>query len=150
MASLSQWTWVCVNSGSWWWTGRPGGLQFMGSQRVRHNWATELNWTELKTNRLPVFLQKGWVYFRSLENCSVGIDTILAICKSLQSKARRGEKKVWRDKVNRVYFFLSLWLFISWVFGREQGESFFFLLGSDIVSRHENFSADLLTLPFVC
>ena len=37
-----------VNSGSWWWTGRPGMLRFMGSQRVRHNWATELNWTELK------------------------------------------------------------------------------------------------------
>ena len=36
-----------VNSGSWWWTGRPGMLWFMGSQRVGHNWATELNWTEL-------------------------------------------------------------------------------------------------------
>ena len=36
--------WVWVNSGSWWWTGRPGVLRFMGSQRVRHNWATELNW----------------------------------------------------------------------------------------------------------
>ena len=35
-----------VNSGSWWWTGRPGVLQFMGSQRVGHNWATELNWSE--------------------------------------------------------------------------------------------------------
>ena len=35
-----------VNSGSWWWTGRPGVLQFMGSQRVGHDWATELNWTE--------------------------------------------------------------------------------------------------------
>ena len=35
-----------VNSGSWWWTGRPGVLRFMGSQRVRHGWATELNWTE--------------------------------------------------------------------------------------------------------
>ena len=35
-----------VNSGSWWWTERPGMLQFMGSQRVGHNWATELNWTE--------------------------------------------------------------------------------------------------------
>ena len=44
MASLTQWTWVSVNSGSWWWTGRPGVLRFMGSQRVRHNWATELNW----------------------------------------------------------------------------------------------------------
>ena len=36
-----------VNSRSWWWTGRPGMLWFMGSQRVRHDWATELNWTEL-------------------------------------------------------------------------------------------------------
>ena len=45
MASLTQWTWVWVDSGSWWWTGRPGVLQSMGSQRVRHDWATELNWT---------------------------------------------------------------------------------------------------------
>ena len=48
MASPIWWAWVWVNSGSWWWTGRPGTLQFMGSQRVRHDWATELNWTELK------------------------------------------------------------------------------------------------------
>ena len=47
MASLTQWTWVWVNSGSWWWTGRPGVLWFMGSQRVRHDWATELNCTVL-------------------------------------------------------------------------------------------------------
>ena len=44
MASPTRCTWVWVNSGSWWWTGRPGVLRFMGSQRVRHNWATELNW----------------------------------------------------------------------------------------------------------
>ena len=43
MASPTQWTWVWVNSGSWWRTGRPGVLQFMGSQRVRHDWATKLN-----------------------------------------------------------------------------------------------------------
>ena len=46
VASLTRWTWVWVNSGSWWWTGRPGVLRFMGSQRVRHDWETELNWTE--------------------------------------------------------------------------------------------------------
>ena len=46
MASLTWWTWVWVNSGSRWWIGRPGVLRFMGSQRVGHNWATELNWTE--------------------------------------------------------------------------------------------------------
>ena len=46
MASLTQWIWVWVDSGNWWWTGKPGVLQFMGSQRVGHNWAIELNWTE--------------------------------------------------------------------------------------------------------
>ena len=47
MASLTRWTSVWVTSGSWWWTGKPGVLRFMGSQRVGHNWATELMWTEL-------------------------------------------------------------------------------------------------------
>ena len=48
IASPTRWTSVWVNSRSWWWTGRPGVLWFMGSQRVGHDWATELNWTELK------------------------------------------------------------------------------------------------------
>ena len=43
----TQWTWVWVSSGSWWWTGKPGVLQSMGSQRVRHYWARELNWTDV-------------------------------------------------------------------------------------------------------
>ena len=50
MASLTQWTWVWVNSGSWWWTRRPGMLQSMGSQRVGHDWETELNWL----NHVPI------------------------------------------------------------------------------------------------
>ena len=41
-ASPTRWTWVCVNSRSWWWTGRPGVLRFMGSQGVRNDWVTEL------------------------------------------------------------------------------------------------------------
>ena len=44
MASPTQWTWVWASSGSWWWTGKPGVLQSLGSQRVRHDWVTELNW----------------------------------------------------------------------------------------------------------
>ena len=43
MASLTQWPWVWVSSGSWWWSGKPGVLQSMGSQRVGHNWVTWLN-----------------------------------------------------------------------------------------------------------
>ena len=46
MASPTWWTWVLASSGSWRWTGRPGMLQSMGSERVGHDWATELNWTE--------------------------------------------------------------------------------------------------------
>ena len=51
MASPTQWTWVWVNSRIWWWTGRTGMLQSMESQRVAHDWATDLNWnTALKGN----------------------------------------------------------------------------------------------------
>ena len=63
MASPTQWTWVWVNSRSWWWTGRPGVLQSMGSQRVGHSWATELNWTSLTQRKLiypqSIFLPPG-------------------------------------------------------------------------------------------
>ena len=55
MASLTQWTWVCVSSRIWWWTGRPGVLHCMWLQRVRHEWATELNCTE-RNSRLKVIL----------------------------------------------------------------------------------------------
>ena len=57
MTSPTKWTWAWVNSGSWWWTGRPHALQFMGSQRVGHDWATEMtDWiicVTLKMNHLP-------------------------------------------------------------------------------------------------
>ena len=46
MASPTRWMWVWVNSGSWWWTGRPGVLRFMGSQRVGHDWASDLIWSD--------------------------------------------------------------------------------------------------------
>ena len=60
MASPTQWTWVWVNPGSWWWTGKTGVLRFMGSQRVGHNWATELNWTEVNINSLWISLPAGF------------------------------------------------------------------------------------------
>jgi len=55
MASLTQWTWVWINSESWWLTGRPGVLQSMESQRVRHDWATEL------TDWLSIFSCACWL-----------------------------------------------------------------------------------------
>ena len=47
MASPTWWTWVWASSESWWWTGKPHVLQSMGSQRVGHDWVTELDWTEV-------------------------------------------------------------------------------------------------------
>ena len=58
MASLIQWTWVWAGSGSWWCTGKPGVLQSMGLQRVRHYWATELNWNPLCALKLSIFFTK--------------------------------------------------------------------------------------------
>ena len=52
MASLTQWPWVWVSSGSWWWTGKPGVLQSMGLQRVGHDWATELNWKTMSISEV--------------------------------------------------------------------------------------------------
>ena len=65
MASPTRWTWVWVNSDSWWWTGRPGVLQFMGSQRVGHDWATELNWRDREEYNV-VFWVLFWVHSDSL------------------------------------------------------------------------------------
>ena len=73
MASPTQWTWVWVNSRSWWWTGRPGVLQSMGSQRIRHDWATELNWIislkvrECKSGKTLSFYSKLFRLFGSFE-----------------------------------------------------------------------------------
>ena len=54
MASPAQWIWVLANSGSWWWTGRCGALQSMGSQRVEHHWATELNRVDFGLNFVKI------------------------------------------------------------------------------------------------
>ena len=67
MASLTQWTWVWVNLRNWWWTGRPGLLQSMGSQRVGHDWTTELNWIEI-----PLIVCMRFLYSESVSGlCSV-------------------------------------------------------------------------------
>ena len=64
MASPTQWTWVWVDSRSWWWTGRPGVLWFMGLQRVGHDWATELNYkNKIKKPNSSPHSMKVLVYF---------------------------------------------------------------------------------------
>ena len=64
MSSPTQWTWVCVGSGSWW-TGRPGVLQSMELQRVGHDWVTELNWVKIFVcKNLRLSLMKG-IYYKA-------------------------------------------------------------------------------------
>ena len=70
MASPTRWTWVWMDSGCWWWTGRPGMLRFMGLQRVRHNWATELNWTT-QFYRWGNWVSKSLKYLHRLINIVV-------------------------------------------------------------------------------
>ena len=76
MASLNRWTWVWVNSESWWWTARPGVLRFMGSQRFRHDCATELNWTdkEKKEHRIT-WINADWEYYKSKGSETVNFRT---------------------------------------------------------------------------
>ena len=74
MASLTQWTWVWVGSRSWWWTGRSGILKSMGSQRVRHDWMTELNWTEIAVKMDEykyIFFNKDKKHDLYARNCSL-------------------------------------------------------------------------------
>ena len=86
MASPTQWTWVWVDSRSWWWTGRPGVQQSMGSQRVGHNWVTRLNWTERTSCEMP-----GWMKHklgsRLLGEISITSDT--QMMPHLRQKAER-------------------------------------------------------------
>ena len=91
MALLTQWTWVWVNSRSWWWTGRPGLLQSMGSQRIGHHWATELNWTEYRVRILqnypsspvasPRFPATNQVFPRFLLKCDNLLEQLTEIGK---------------------------------------------------------------------
>ena len=71
MASLTLWTWIWASSGSWWWAGKPGVLQSMGLQSVRHDWATELelNWI-LHGTSLPLYITSSKILVTViLQNC---------------------------------------------------------------------------------
>ena len=63
VVSPTQWTWVWASSGNWWWTGKPGMLQSMGSQRVGHNWVTELNLNKYN-NHWRIFIPLRRIHFK--------------------------------------------------------------------------------------
>ena len=77
MASPTRWMWVWVNSRSWWWAERPGVLLFMGSQRVEHNWVTELNWT------WGVYLSWSYLFAYAYYSCVSQDNNAEVVCHSL-------------------------------------------------------------------
>ena len=100
MASSTQWAWIWANSGSWWWTGRSGMLQSMGSQRFGHDWVTELNWTECNCVlvwtffALPFFgMGMKTELFQSCGNCWV-----FQICWHIEcSTFTASSFRIWKD-----------------------------------------------------
>ena len=83
MASLTRWMWVWVNPGSWWRTGRPGVLRFMGLQRVGYDWATELNGLSWLKRRI-------WIPFKKYKQTGL-IRGLTSMCPSLS-----WSRKLWR------------------------------------------------------
>ena len=152
MASPTQWTWVWVNSGSWWWTGKPGMLQFMGSQRVGHNWATELNWTHLvgpELRALPTGLCWGQDHRKSLWFPRPSLPV-------LQQGARWEEGRVfWKEgqsnsksggEAQREFLWLPGWSLSSWLSSQRDGWSASDLAQWDAHKSGENNSGRLCHL----
>ena len=91
MASLTQWTWVWVASGSWWSTGRSAVLRFMGSQRVGHDWATELNCTE-PDHKPQTLIQHGTQSITFRDPLSCHLDSTLNFSTIVQYDPRNMPK----------------------------------------------------------
>ena len=85
MAPLTWWTWVWASSVSWWWTGKPGMLQSMGSQRVGHDWATQLNWIDFWTptgetmSVIPFGCNNSWRQSGALQGLKISFEVFLII-----------------------------------------------------------------------
>ena len=99
MASPTQWTRVFVNFRSWWWTGRPGVLQSMGSQTVGHGWATGLNWTD----RADVFWITEWKYSYTVSSQDSFIER--TTCRSLQKDLSTMTQRQELRKYQVIFFF---------------------------------------------
>ena len=111
MASPTQWTWVWTSSGSWWWTGKTGVLQSMGSQKAGHNWVTGLTWTSRRSNQSilkeinPEYSLQGLMlklklqYFGYLMWTANSLEKTLMLGK-IEDRRRRGQqRKRWLDGI---------------------------------------------------
>ena len=96
-ASLTPWTWVWVNSGSWWWTVRPGVLPFMGSQRVGHDWVTELNWTDLCRNLTVGGSRLLWGMNQRIQYCTKAEYEYFKKCVMIPLRTSKNTFVWWRE-----------------------------------------------------
>ena len=113
MASPPRWTWVWVNFGSWWWTGRPGVLQSMGSQRVGYDWATELRKVKFRWSQVPQEKREKSlplaVYFLLLLGPLASLPRLLTLSPAL-----------------RLFCFFNLGLFVLQSFTITSSTAYFF------------------------
>ena len=91
MVSLTEWTWVDISSGSSWCTGKPGVLQSMGLQRVRHDWPTEINWICRQVEKINIILwniifssASQYFFFLSFRFIIFFISSVVQSCPTLQ------------------------------------------------------------------
>ena len=104
MVSLTQWTWVWASCGSWWWTGRPGVLRSVGSQRARRDWATDLT---------PVMLDGSGIQTRVGEEILMDKSQGAVFLKPF--RAAEGEERSPKGRVVVIYYsFLESLLTILW------------------------------------
>ena len=105
MASLTWWAWAWVNSKreSWWWTGRPGVLRFMGSQRVGHNWETELtDWRRDKLKKSNISQRNALDFqvttsFLSISLIIIELFCVVSDCNNATEEDKEREKKQHRQ-----------------------------------------------------
>ena len=95
MASPTQWTRFWIDSRSWWWTGRPGVLQFMGLQRVGHDWVTELNWTE---------------HTHKPSNTDEHLSTPWRVCLRMKPTLRTNEQRHREKYAGSWWGYLNFWI----------------------------------------
>ena len=101
MASPTQWRWVWINSGSWWGTGKPGVLCFMGLQRVGHDWVTELNWTlDIK---LFIFVLRNKQAFCQYGNVKEDPSAVLSLSGDTRSQTSYRKNSFRNINGNRNY-----------------------------------------------
>ena len=108
IASSTQWTWVWASSGSWWWTGNPGVLPSMGSQRVGHDWVTELNWTK----NFQIYQQN----LEKAEKPQIKLPTFAGSWKKQESS-----RKTSTFALLTVLKPLTVWIITNWKMVQEMG-----------------------------